>query len=392
MDPLTKKRLVDLTSQLVRTPSVSPDEKKVAELVARAMEERGFDAVEIDPCGNAVGIVEGALPGPTVLLDAHMDTIGVAPRNAWSRDPLSGEVDGDLLHGRGSSDMKGALAAMIVAVSGIDRARLSGRAVVSASVGEEVIEGEALRHVMARHGPDAVIIGESTGLDLVRGGRGRAELVVETRGRPAHASTPERGVNAIHRMLPVIEELERIPCGEHPVVGRGVMALTAIVSDPYPPQSVVPSRCRVTIERRLMPGETEESVVNLLREACRSAGEPDARIALARAAYTTWTGMRFERPKWFPAWVLEEDHPLLLVARSALEALGQSPALAAYGFCTNAAYSAGVAGIPTLGYGPSTEADAHVIDERVSITELVKACEGYAAIVEAVLGGQGCSR
>ena len=154
------------------------------------MNRLGFDRVWVNGDGSAIGVMEGARPGPTILLDSHCDTVGIAPGSVWSVDPFVAEVRDGYLYGRGSADMKGALAAMIHAVGGLDRSRLAGRAVVSVTVQEEVMEGVALKTVMDEVQPDFVIIGESTELNVARGGRGRAEIHLETIGRPAHSSSP----------------------------------------------------------------------------------------------------------------------------------------------------------------------------------------------------------
>jgi putative selenium metabolism hydrolase len=258
--PHNDQALIDFTCALVRLRSVLGDEKLVADHVSREMRRLLFDHVEIDDTGNAVGLIRGLHDGPTILLDAHMDTVDVVPEDAWSHDPFGGEVADGRIWGRGSSDMKGALAAMVYAAARLERARVAGTVVVSASVGEESVEGAALREVMERHEPDFVVIGEASGLDLVRAGRGRAEFVIETAGKPAHASNPDQGVNAVHKMAAVIAEIEKIPMPDNPFVGRGVMCLTDIVSVPYPAHSVVPSGCRVTYERRLLPGEERDGV------------------------------------------------------------------------------------------------------------------------------------
>lgn len=379
------RRLVELTSELVRAPSVLGDEGEAAKIAAAAMRDLGFDEVEIDGSGNAVGVVRGDAAGPTILLDAHMDTVDVMPRDAWTRDPFGGEVDGGRVWGRGASDMKGALAAMICAVGSLDRSSVRGSAVVSASVLEETLEGRALREVMDRHEPDFVVIGEASGLDLVRAGRGRAEFVLEARGVPSHASTPSRGVNAVHRMIDAVREIETLPMVSDSFVGSGVMCLTDIVSEPYPAHSVVPSGCRATYERRLVPGETLDGTRAELTAACERAGAADTEISLAMARVTTYTGIEWTEPKWLSPWEMAHDHALVQRALAGLRKASLDPGLSSYQFCTNAAYSIGVAGIPTIGFGPSTEALAHVVDEYLEIADLVAACAGYRYIVESVL-------
>jgi len=377
--------LVSLTRDLVRIPSVLGEEHRVAERVLAEMRLLGFDEVDLDEVGNAVGVFAGAVNGPTLLFDAHMDTVDVMPRGEWSLDPFAGEVVDGRLYGRGSSDMKGALAGMIHAVGMLDREALAGRIVVSASVGEELIEGAALRAVMQRQGADFVVIGEASSLNLVRAGRGRAEFVVTTHGTPAHASSPQRGVNAVHVMRAVIEEIERLPMPSDVFVGEGVMCLTDIISTPHPAHSVVPSACRATYERRLLPGETQEEVTSAMHDACARAGHPETEVEFALTDYTSYTGVHWRQPKWFAPWQVEEDSELVQKALAGLRSTGLDPALRSYQFCTNGAYSAGYAGIPTIGFGPSHEELAHVVDEYIELDQLVSACRGYAGIANAVL-------
>jgi putative selenium metabolism hydrolase len=377
--------LISFTRDLVRIPSVLGDEHGVAARVVAEMRLHGFDEVDIDEAGNAVGVLVGATDGPTVLFDAHMDTVDVMPRGDWQHDPFGGALVDGRIYGRGTSDMKGALAAMVHAAGNLDRAALRGRVVVSASVGEELIEGAALRAVMQRQGADFVVIGEASGLDLVCAGRGRAEFIVTTRGTPAHASSPERGVNAVHVMRAVIAEIERIPMPADPFVGAGVMCLTDIISTPHPAHSVVPSACRATYERRLLPDETQSDVMAAMHEACARAGHPDTEVELAVTDYTTYTGVHWAHPKWFAPWQMEAESEVVVKALAGLRGAGLEPQLASYQFCTNGAYSAGYAGIPTVGFGPSHESLAHVVDEYIDVHELVAACRGYAGIATALL-------
>ncbi len=386
MSTVDRDRLVDFTRELVRIPSVLGDERAMATSVLAEMRRLGFEAVEVDAAGNAVGTIEGNEPGPTVLFDAHMDTVDVLPREAWQHDPFGADLEHDRIYGRGSADMKGSLAAMLFGAASLDRTRLAGRMIVSASVGEELIEGAALRAVLQRHPADFVVIGEASGLDLVRAGRGRAEFVIVTHGQPAHASSPARGVNAIHLMRRVIEQIEALEMPSHPFVGSGVMCVTDIISMPYPAHSVVPSGCRATYERRLVPGETLDGLVTEIGGAAARADAPMTSIEIARTGYRSYTGVEWDEPKWFPAWELAEDHALVQRAMSGLRGIGLEPGLASYQFCTNGAHSAGVAGVPTIGFGPSHEGMAHIVDEYLEVGQLVDAARGYAAISRSLLG------
>jgi putative selenium metabolism hydrolase len=376
--------LIQFTQEIVRIPSLSGEEDAVAQRIESEFRRLGYDRVWTDANGSVVGVIEGGLPGKTVLLDAHIDTVGISPGVPWQHDPFGAQIDGDCLFGRGVADMKGALAAMLHAAAGIDRTRLAGRVVVSASTLEEVLEGVALRAVMDDVQPDFVVIGESTNLQLARGGRGRAEVHLTTIGRPAHSSSPQLGQNAVLDMVKVIGAVESIALADDPFMGPAILALTDIISDPYPGHSVIPSMCRATYDRRLLPGETPEAVLDAIRTHPAVQGV-NLRAEIGMGHYTAYTGATLVCEKFFPAWLYQEDDPFVDAALAGLHGAGIPAKSSAYRFCTNAAYSAGLARVPTVGFGPATEADAHVIDERLAVADLLAAAQGYAAIIGAAL-------
>ena len=378
-------RLVHFTQSLIRAKSPTGDESQVAKLVSEEMRALRFDHVWIDHDGNTIGVIEGEKPGPTLLLDAHADTVGIAPGAEWTQDPFAANIVEGHLFGRGAADMKGALAAMVQAAADVDRQDLMGRVVVCASVMEEVMEGYGLRAVMEALHPDMVVIGESTDLNLNRGGRGRAELKIETIGRPAHTSSPAVGLSAVDEMIKVIEGLKGMELPSDPLLGPAIIALTDLISDPYPGHSVIPSRCRATFDRRVLPGDTPEMLIEQIRSL--AALQPmDMKVELASGEYQTFNGTWIRGPKFFPAWVFDEGHPFVRTALEGLRSTGLKPAMGAYRFCTNAAYSAGVAAIPTVGFGPGCEEDAHVVDERLALEDLELAAQGYRGIIQAALG------
>ena len=133
---LDTDRLITFTSDIVRIQSLSGEESLVSRRIEDEMTALGFDRVWTDGVGNVVGVLEGAQPGPTIVFDAHTDTVGVSPGVPWELDPFSGAVKGGALHGRGAADMKGALAAMVHGIGGLDRAALKGKAVVPARLTE----------------------------------------------------------------------------------------------------------------------------------------------------------------------------------------------------------------------------------------------------------------
>jgi len=382
---MNKQALIEFTQKLVKQQSLSGEEGLVIQIVVDEMKALGFDKVWLDENGSAIGVIEGGQPGKTLLFDAHMDTVGIAPGSVWTKDPFGGEIVDGYLYGRGVADMKGALAGMVHAAGSLNKSKLPGRVVISASVLEEVYEGGALKTVMDAVSPDYVVIGESSNLNLVHGGRGRAEIHLETIGKPSHSSSPQLGVNAVHLMMKVIEAVEKIKLGEHPLLGPAILALTDIISEPYPGYSVIPSRCKATYDRRLLTNEPVEDVIGTIKSLPELKDIPFNAV-IAQGEHQAYTGKKLTCTKFFPAWELDVDHPLVQASLKGLRASGLTPELTAYRFCTNAAYSMGQAEVPTIGFGPGTEADAHVVDERLSLESLKKVANGYVGIIKAVLG------
>ena len=396
---MIRDRVIELARELVRTPSLSGQEDRVAEVLARAMRTMGYDEVSVDEMGNVVGVVHG-LSGSRrggVLFDGHLDTVGVAEPQAWKHPPFDGAIDGGRLYGRGAADMKGAIAAMTVAVGAVAAGeRPAVDLVVSGTVSEETIEGPALEHVAERVKPAVVVIGEATDLCLNIGGRGRGEIVVETIGIPAHSSNPSVGLNAIGAMIEVMTALGRLELPRDPFLGPAIMEPTDIISDPYPGMSVIPSRCRVTYDRRLLVGETPEevlaSVEAIFADARRREPRFAARVDVAEAEFRTYRGALVRARKFAPAWKRDPEDRWVTAARGALRSAGLEAPIGSYSFCTNGSGTAGRMGLPTIGFGPGQEQSAHTIDESVRLDDLLAAVEGYrrlALTLAATAGATG---
>ena len=342
-----------------------------------------YDRVFIDKFGNAVGEINGTNAGKTILLDAHADTVDVQDAD-WTMNPFSGAIIDGRIFGRGAADTKGNLAAMIYGAAKVDRSKINGTIIVSATVSEEVMEGGSIRNVIEETNPDFVVIGEATELNLNRGGRGRAEIVIETSGKSAHSSSPEVGICAVHEMMKLIAAIDKRPSTMHPLLGSDSMVLTDIISSPYPGSSVIPNSCRVTYDRRLLTGESPESILSDLHKLAGETGVV-CRISIVESSEETYTGQKMRGEKFFPAWLFSEEHPFVRKAITALRKAKPDTQINAYRFCTNAAYTAGIAEIPTIGYGLGKESDAHTVDESLSIEELIQASQGYRDIIETVL-------
>ncbi len=391
---LNEKRKSELTAlcrDMICLRSVTGEEKALAQMLAARMLALGFDESYVDDQGNVIGKIKGTGGGKTVLLDGHIDTVEVSDPSAWRHDPFAAQIEDGRIYGRGAADMKGALAAMIAAAGCLARdKRPKGDVYVTGTAMEEIAEGCSLSHIISSIHPDVVVIGEATQLNLNIGQRGRAEIVIETKGRPAHSSNPEVGINAVYKMMKLLEQVREIPATRHELLGKGIMELTDIISSPYPGASVVPERCKVTFDRRLLIGDTEESVLAAIREKIDllKAADPefDAQAYVAGLDLTFYTGYHQTHQKFAPAWCLDRDSnkDLIDAALCALRSTGLSPQVSAYQFCTNGSASAGIHGVSTIGFGPCAESQAHVVDEYVEIEQMERAAEGYYSLIDAI--------
>jgi putative selenium metabolism hydrolase len=376
-----RQEIVEFCQTLIRIPSGSGCELDVARAVVDKMCQLGYDEAYVDQWGNAVGHLSPSGPasaGP-ILFDGHIDNIGVT--GEWRHDPFGGEIDGSRLYGRGASDMKGSVAAMVCAAAYAKAdGKLQRDVWVSGSGGEEVVEGLAFRPVVDAVKPEWVVIGEASELHLMIGQRGRARIVVETYGVPAHSSTPELGVNAAMKMAGLLLEIGRMDLPRDEFLGEGTLELVELVSSPYPGTSVVPSGCLAQYDRRLLLYEDPESITAPIQRIIDAVAKDDpklrAEIKMPITTFTCSTGEELSAPEFSPAWRLPVGHPLVQSAAAALRSAGLDVVLDHYRFCTNGSLSAGI-GIPTIGFGPGKETLAHIIDEYVDIEDLVQSAAGY---------------
>jgi putative selenium metabolism hydrolase len=328
-----------------------------------------------------------------------MDTVGVGDRSAWPHDPFAGKVSDGVVFGRGASDNKGALASEVYAgrlmaeraIDGVD-----ATVYVVGTVMEEDCDGLALGYLIeALGGVDAVVLGECTDLAVYRGHRGRMEMKVTTKGTSSHASAPERGLNAVTLMAPVVLEIDQLNerLIDHDFLGKGTVAVSKIECETAS-LNAIPDSCTIYIDRRLTEGETSESAVAEIEALISSEG---AAVEVLTYDEPSYTGLVLETEKYYPTWVLAPDDPLVMAGVAAGEAaLGRTPAIGKWMFSTNGVASAGRLGIPTIGFGPSEEKWAHTVWDQCPIDHLVTSMAYYAALPKAVttqrFGGKGGTR
>jgi putative selenium metabolism hydrolase len=282
-------------------------------------------------------------------------------------------IDGNILFGLGASDCKAGVAAIVYGAAILKKLDLlkNVSVVVMGATLEEDAEGFGLRSLVERDGlvPDCVLLAEATNLTIRRGHRGRCEVHVRTQGKTVHASTPHLGENAILKMAPVIEAVQGMngSLPSHPVFGDGTQVVT-LINGPHTPNSV-PDWCEIAIDRRLVPGETKESIVQPLGGTTSIPIQP----------VLSHTGLRLDGPSFYPGWLMDENEPIIEIGKLTFQSLWDKPAVVdVWKFSTDGTYSAGVANIPTMGFGPQEEPFVHTSQDQVNLDKLVDAAMFYA--------------
>ena len=378
-----REDLADFLSDLVSIRSFSAGEREVVERIRREMVKVGFDEVIVDGLGNILGRIGNGKK--VIAMDAHIDTVEVGNEKLWKVDPFSGEMKDGVIYGRGASDQKAGMAAMVYGAKIMMEEGLTGdfTLYVTGTVMEEDCDGLCWRYIIERDGirPDFVVITEPTNLNIYRGHRGRMELQIRTVGRSCHASAPERGVNAIYKMARIIAEIERLNerLKDDRFLGKGTIAVTQIFFK-SPSQNAVADECTIQLDRRLTAGETKESVVEELKGAIALAGE-EAEIIELFYDRPSYTGLSFPVEKYFPTWVMEEDSGIVRkTVATYREVFGADPLVDKWTFSTNGIATAGVFSIPTIGFGPANEIYAHSPDDQCPVDHLVRAAAMYALL------------
>ncbi len=366
-----RRAVETLVSQLVAIDSINPDlvpggagETAIARFVAGWLQEAGFEVTLDEPVAgrpSVVGIARGSGGGRSLMLNAHLDTVGVV----GMEHPHEPRVEDNRLYGRGAYDMKGGLAAILLAAAQAKQRGLRGDLIVTA-VADEEYASIGTASIVKRWHADAAIVTEATALDLCLAHKGFVWLEVEVTGKAAHGSRPDLGVDAIVKMGHILTGLEHLQHAlaakaPHPLLGHGSLHASLISGGQE--LSSYPERCRLSIERRTLPEETPEMALAELQRILEplAAADPTfvatARVTLARDA--------FEIPP---------DAPIVQALRGAARAvLGAEPnAFGAAWWMDSALLAA--SGIPTVIFGPGG-AGAHALVEWVDLDSVERCVE-----------------
>jgi len=366
MERPTEQDVSGLLMALVGIDSINPSlvpgaagEGLIAEYVAGWLREAGpqVELQEVLPGRpNVVARVAGMGNGRSLMLNAHLDTVGVAGMT----NPFQPRVEGDRLYGRGAYDMKAGLAAIMLAARSVQRAGGAQGDLIFTAVTDEEYASAGTEAVLAKYQADGAIVTEPTGLRLCTAHKGFAWLSVTTEGRAAHGSRPDLGVDAIAHMGRVLVHLEslgkQVAQGQaHPLLGTG--SIHASLIEGGQELSSYPERCRLQIERRTIPGETPDVVLEEILAVLQAQSANDPSFC-AEAELLFW------REPF-------EVHPVAAIAQTVRQAAtsitGSRPEVCGDTPWMDAALLSS-AGIPTVVFGPGGEG-AHAVDEWASISQ-----------------------
>jgi acetylornithine deacetylase/succinyl-diaminopimelate desuccinylase family protein len=362
----------ELLAQLVSIDSVNPTlvpggagEAQIAAFVADWLREHGLEVTVDEPVPgrpSVVAVARGTGGGASLMLNAHLDTVNVDGMHR----PHEPVVRDGRLYGRGAYDMKGGLAAIMVAGAAAASDGLSGDVIVTA-VADEEHSSEGVQSVLRRWRADACVVTEPTHLCACVAHKGFVWAQLETQGRAAHGSRADLGVDAIVGMAPALAGIpalqRRLDAQEHPLLGAASLHASLISGGQE--LSSYPERCVLEVERRTLPGESAADVERELQELLALALEADPRL-------TTQLRMGLVRE---PFQVDRSAGIVGTLRAAAAQTLGTEPEIVGHKAWMDAAFIA-AAGIPTVVFGPTGEG-AHAIEEHVELESV----EQVAAVV-----------
>ena len=359
--------------------SVNPDlvpggagEAEIARFVAGWLEAAGLQVHVVEPKAgrpSVVGVARGSGGGRSLMLNAHLDTVGVEGMDR----PHEPRIEGGRLDGRGAYDMKSGLAAIPLAGAQAAKAGLPGDVIVTC-VADEEVGSLGTEAVLGSWRADAAIVTEPTELDVCIAHRGFIWAEIETQGRAAHGSRPELGEDAIVKMGPILARLgeldQRLRAHPtHPLLEGGSVHASLISGGQE--LSSYPAHCRLQLERRTVPGETRETVERELAELV--GGDASFQLGFSREPFE-----------------VDEGEPIVQAVRSHTERLrGRPPHVYGETFWADTGLIH-AAGMPTLLFGPGG-AGAHAVEEWADLGQLEMCVEILTAVIEEFCGQPAAS-
>ena len=377
---IRKKELIDLTTRLVQIPTENPpgNEKAAAQFLKPLLSKMGFKTKTVlSPKGrwNIVAERRWGKGGRTLIFNGHLDVVPAGNPSQWKYPPFRGTLSKGRIYGRGASDMKSGIASFIHALSTIERSKmpLHQGAVVLHLVSDEESHGRQGMGFLTqkeRIRGDTALVGEPTDLQPVIAQKGALWLRISTLGKSAHGSRPHLGVNAVEKMMKLMERLNSIPLEtEHPMLGKPTLNVGTIQGGTK--INIVPDRCEIEVDRRMLPGEKKGEVIEKMKETLDSLPSRDP-----------FFQYRMEEIDFAePSEVNPEEEIVKIAVDAIQDVMGKKPSLRAFSGFTDSRFYINQCHIPTLIFGPGEVDQSHTTDESVEVEALVKAARIYGLIL-----------
>ncbi len=384
--PIHKDEVIELMRDLVRSPSTNPpgSTTECAKIMVNKFKEGSIDAEIVEGkkgvC-NVIARLPGRKKGKTLLLNGHIDV--VPPGQDWTVDPFGAEIRDGKIYGRGTCDMKSGIASMMAAMTGLKRSGTPFEGeIVFMGVGDEETGSEFGTVYLLRKGvgkkSDFAIVSEPTSLRVELGNRGLRWIDITLKGRASHAGRPHLGINAVSygaRLIEAVHSIKFKDRNEAFEIPEPSLSVTLVRGGTK--ENIIPDRCELTLDRRMIPGETTETVLAELKEATDPILQQEK-------------GLEIEiqmRPNYWDPYLISEKEPVARATIASVEEItGKKPLIGGKAACTDASHLYHLGGIPTVLFGPGNETLSHKPDECVAIENLLAGTEIYLSIFKKLLG------
>lgn len=377
LSKINQEEVISLTKKLIKIPSVTGNEKQICDFLYNYLKKCGFvvskEYVE-DNRPNIIARFKKGEKGKTILLNGHLDTVPAGDN--WSNDPFSATEDDCYIYGRGSADMKGGVAAQICAMRAFMESEIpfNGEIIFSGVVGEEVDQSGTISLVNNNILADCAIVSEPTNLLLVSSCKGDMDIRVQITGKAAHASVPEKGLNAIYLASKIVLELEKYANNlkkttKHQILGTPTLVVGTIKGGEVP--CMVAGSCELRVDRRLLPNEDIDKVVSEIKEVVNS-------INIKFPEFTSEIKVLYS----VPAMECDGKLPLVVCLQKNINKLYKGGDSSIHGWpATTDGNVLNAADINTVIFGPGTIDVAHKPDERIEKNQLALASKIIAATI-----------
>jgi len=375
----SRDEIIELARKLIRVPGYSGDARslsQIAQIISAEMERMNFSVELIEAekgLPNVIGTFRGSPDAPCLLFNGHTDVVPAQSGGDWTVEPFGAEIKEGRIYGRGACDMKGGLAAMLSAAGIAFRLfpEYKGNLILSATVDEEIGGFKGLKYVVAQGiKADMGIVCEPSALKVVNVCKGLLQLRLRTKGKSAHGGVPEQGVNAISKMMKILNRLESHDFGQNPhkVLGRPTVNIGRIGGGQKP--NVVPDSCEAEIDIRYLPGKNHRQIIDDVERAIAELRKKDRQI-----------NAEIEIIRYRSSLEIAQNSPVIkMVMEAGKGILGEYPELRGMITPGDSEYLVN-AGIPSVIFGPGDEHLAHSANEWIAINDILTAAEIYAAMM-----------